>query len=65
MVHSSVLAFCVTGVVRNTLLPSSVTDSNSEPLKAWAISFASVVSFRILLKLRNIEISMSVKENIK
>jgi len=46
--------------VRNTLVPSSVRDSNSEFLKASAISCAFVVKARILLKRKNIERSISV-----
>jgi len=54
------LSFSLIGAVRNTLVPSSVSDSNSEFLKASAISCAFVVKARILLNRKNIERSISV-----
>lgn len=54
------LSFSLIGAVRNTLVPSSARDSNSEFLKASAISCAFVVKARILLNRKNIERSISV-----
>ena len=58
--QSSMLSFSLIGAVRNTLVPSSVRDSNSEFLKASAISCAFVVKARILLNRKNRERSISV-----
>ena len=54
------LSFSLIGAERNTLVPSSERDSNSEFLKASAISCAFVVKARILLNRKNIDRSISV-----